>query len=340
VLVAAGAVGGLVWKSVRPDAARDEAVRTANQGRFADAEPALRAAYARNPDDVEVVETLARGYDDAKSPEAEAFLTRWVELRPDDPNVRRARFEFYRRTKDTAKAFADGRRLLELDRPDSNLRREAYGQLRRTVIAEAYSLGDFEDAETLCRAAVQSDRHDRAARSMLAEIRRARGDLAEAGTILDQLLKEFPTHTPAMLARATVYLDAGEPEKAVPLLREILKTDRTRQRTAGAQLVVALERTGQHEEAEKVAAEVRRLQDVEVYGEAMKSQPDNPEIRVRLAERLLADGHTREGVAHLEAVLATDPKNRAAHLALAAHYEKQGQPARAAEHRRLAGPNP
>lgn len=340
-LVAACIVGWVVLRDTRAGAPRDAAVKAANQGRFAEAEPGLKAAYSKNPDDVEVVAALARGYAETdNAAEAEIYLTRWVELKPLDPNVLRSRYEFYRKIKAAEKAYADGKRLLEIEHPNSPLRRQAIAQFRRSLVGQAFSLGYFEDAENFCQAALRDAPGDADLRAMLAEIRRVRGDAAGAAEILDQLLKENPANPRAMLARGNLYLDTGEPEKAVPLLREVLKTDRSRQRTAGAQLVVALERTGQVEEAKRVAADVHKLQDVEVYGEAMKSQPENLEIRVRLAERLLADGHTDEGLANLKAVLAIDPRNRPAHLALAAHYDKQGQTEKAAEHRRLAGPTP
>jgi predicted Zn-dependent protease len=77
---------------------------------------------------------------------------------------------------------------------------------------------------------------------------------------------------------------------------------------------------------------------VAVYSEAMKGQPDNPVLQVRMAQSLLADGHTQEGLTMLQSVLAQNPGYPPAHRALADHYEKQGDPRLAAEHRRLAGP--
>lgn len=341
LLVAACVVAVVLWQNARTDNTRKEALRAADQGRFATAEPALRALAAQNPSDVEVVAALARGYAESENTsEAEVYLTRWIELKPEDANVRRARYDFYRKINAPEKAYADGKRLLELERPDTQVRRQTVAQFRRGLVGQAFSLGHFDDAEALCQQALRDTPNDPDLRSMLAEIRRTRGDFAGAAAILDKLLDENPKNPRALLGRANLYLDTGEPEKAIPLLREVLKTDRTRQRTAGAQLVIALERTGQVEEAKKVAAEVRKLQDVEVYGDAIKSQPENLDIRVRLAERLFADGHTDDALTNLQAVLAIDPRHRAAHLALAAHYDKQGQPDRAAEHRKLAGSNP
>ena len=87
-------------------------------------------------------------------------------------------------------------------------------------------------------------------------------------------------------------------------------------------------------------SEVRRLQNVELSNDAMMSQPDNLELKVRLAETLLRDGHSEDGVRILKAALDQSPNYAPAHLALAAYYEKQGESQLAEHHRRLAGKSP
>lgn len=173
---------------------------------------------------------------------------------------------------------------------------------------------------------------------MLAQALRARGDAAGAAAALDAILKDHPRLTGPLLSRADLFVAAGEPAKAVPLLRAVFENDPQQRRAAGYQLAVALEQAGQAGEAAKVRAEVRRLQDVEIARDAITSRPDDLGLRVRLAEQLLADGHTADGLGLLEQVLARDPVFAPAQRALAAHYEKAGDPARAATHRRLAGP--
>lgn len=330
VAIASAAVGVFVWRAAGPDQDRAEALKLAHTGNFAPAEPRLKAAIQRNPADAEVAEALARGYVKQDAADAGPALDRWIELRPDDKDARRMRFEAHRKAKDIAKAYPDGRKLLELDPSDA--------QLRRTLVGQAFSLGKFEEAEPLCRAALQAQPNDRALRSLLAEIRRARGDLADAGAILDQLLKDFPGNPPALLARGILHLDLGQPEKAAPLLREVVRTDPTRQRTAGYHLALALERCGEVEEAKRVSSEVRRLQAVATAEEAIKNQPDSLELRTLQGEMLLAEGHAKDGVRFLESVLAENASYAPAHRALARHYEQTGQPDKAADHRRRAGP--
>jgi predicted Zn-dependent protease len=331
--LAAVLAGVGVWWWFAPSAwERDEGLRAARAGDFERAEPLLMRALEKKPDDPDVAEALARGYAAADDPRAEDHLSRWLALRPDQPEPLRQRMEFYRKRKQREEAFVDGRRLLELGPDDP--------QLRRTVMNLGFSAGRFEEAEELCRVCLRAQPGDTSLLVMLAEIRRARGDLAGAAAVLDRLLQQHPKLTAAMLTRAVVHIEGGEPEKAVPLLREVMAADPRRRAVAGYQLCLALSRTGRPDEVHEVLAEVRRLQDVDTFAEAIRAQPDNLELRVRLAESLLADGHTKDGLDLLGAVLARDPRFRPAHRALAAHYEKHGQPAKAAEHRRLADPDP
>jgi predicted Zn-dependent protease len=307
-------------------------LRAARAGEFARAEPLLKQALERDPDDAEVAEALARGYLAAHDPQVTVYLSRWVRLRPDDPEPLRLRMEFARKHTQREEAYADGRRLLDFE-PDNQ-------QLRRTVMNLAFSVGRFEEAELLCRECLLRQPGDTVLPVTLAEIRRARGDLPGAAAVLDSLLNDHPKLAPAMLVRATIYEESGEPGKAVPLLREVKVSDPRRRATAAYRLSIALERAGRPDEAREALAELRRLQDVDTFAEAIRTQPDNLDLRVRLAESLLTDGFTQDGLSLLGAVLARDPRFRPAHRALMAHYEKQGQPDRAAEHRRLAGPDP
>ena len=128
-----------------------------------------------------------------------------------------------------------------------------------------------------------------------------------------------------------------------PLLFEMVDRSLSlqgRQRTAGYQLSLALARVGQTEVAQKVLAEVRRRQDVEVFAEPVKTQPDNLDLHVRLAESLLNDGHTKDGLGLMQTVLSRAPSFPPAHRVLADYFEKQGDSARAAQHRKLAGGTP
>lgn len=334
VVAAALAVagGGVTYWRAAGDG-RAEALAACRAGRFAEVEPGLKAALARRPDDVEVLDCLARGHLAAgNGPEAEADLSRLIDLRPQSGEYLRLRMQLYRDRKDREKAYADARRLLELEPADA--------QLRRTAMGQAFSVGAFAEAEEHCRALLADAPGDRGLRALLAQIRRARGDDAGAAEVLDDLIREDPRNYAALQARGTLYDEVGQPDKAVPLLRRVFEEDPSRRRTAGYQLALALGKAGQRAEADRVLAEVQRLQDVELSGEAIKSQPDNPDLRLRLAESLVRDGHPADGRAMLEQLVADHPRYAPGHLALADLYDEQGRADLAAEHRRRAGRSP
>ena len=289
-----------MWWTSRDSRDRAAAIKAAKAHDFAAAEPGLRRAFERDPNDVEAVELLARGYAESDDPNStEVFLARWVELRPDQLEPIKTRFEYYQRLKKTEQAYDDGRKLLQLDPANS--------PLRRTLAGMAMDVGHFEEAEKLCRECLAQTPRNSSLRSLLSQIRRARGDPTEAAAILDQLLDDEPGSTRAMFARAVLYEEAGDVEKAIPLLREVVKKDASRQRTAGYQLGMALERAGKREEARLVLAEVRRLQDVATAEEAINNQPMNLDVRVRMAQGLLAAGHSADGLSFLETVVKLDP---------------------------------
>jgi predicted Zn-dependent protease len=332
ILLGLGGAGTAAWLATR-DHGRQAALRDAQAGRFAEAEPVLRDALARDPDDVDVLESLARGYTKADRPlDAEPCLSELLHLQPNNAEYLRLRWNLYRELKRWDPAYADVRRLLELEPADEDLRRKAMG--------EAFTTGHFADAEGLCRDLLAHHPGDRKLTGMLAQIRRARGDDAGAGQLLDELIRSDPNDYASLQARGILDDETGHPDRAVPLLRRVFDEDPSRRRPAGYQLAVALEKVGQADEAKKVLAEVRRLQDVEIATEAMKTQPDNLALHVQLAEDLLRAGHTNDGLAVLERVLRRDPNFAPAHRALAAHYERAGNPEQAARHRRLAGPSP
>ncbi len=291
----------------------------------------MRTIYAQKPDDLEVTQALARGYAKAYDVRAIEFLTRWADVRPDDLEPLKMRFELYRKQNDP-RAFADARRLLDRNPDDFALRRAAMNQ--------AFSFGFFSAADELCRECLQAKPDDPSLRIMLAEIRRARGDGPGAAAILDEVLASRPGQPAGMQARAILHQEAGEFDKAVTLLQEAYRLDEAQRRSIGYLLSVALERAGRPEEARRALAEVRLLQEMRLIGETLRDQPENLELRVRLAQAYIDAGRANEGVGQLQAILARDPALAPAHAALAAYYEHEGQTDAAAKHRRLAGQAP
>src|SRR5262249_47558110 len=109
-------------------AERQDGLRLARAGRFAEAEPLLQRALERNSGGVQVLSALALGK--LGEPDAEDYLSRWCELCPAEARPFRLRMDLRHRTGRGARAGAerlrllgqalgDGQRVLELE-PDND----------------------------------------------------------------------------------------------------------------------------------------------------------------------------------------------------------------------------
>src|SRR5205823_4457765 len=144
----------------------------------------------------------------------------------------------------------------------------------------------FDEADQLCRRCLRRQPGDPWLTYLLAKIGHARGAAGEAPALLDDLLQRYPEFGRALLLRGVLYNEAGESDKAIPLLRRVSSLDRdlllqaARYKKAGEpdkaipllrqvssldqgrearyQLGLALARTGQAEEARRLMAEVQK----------------------------------------------------------------------------------
>jgi len=330
ILLVGTGIGVYFWLFSNSSQKRADALRDCRQGKLAEAEPVLIDVLNRHPDDMEVRKALARAYTfDNRPDDALPHLSKILEEQPDNEEYLRLRMEQYGKLKQRENEYADLRRLIEIGAADDKLRKSAVGL--------AFSVGRFAEAAQLCEEALQVEPRDRGLRLLMANILRARGDDDGAGQLLDELIREDPKNYNALFLRGVLHDENGRPEKAVPLLWRVYYEDPTRKRTCGYQLSLALNKIGQKDEARKILEEVRRLADVSLVNENIKGQPDNLDLQVRLAETLIKDGHADDGVNLLQMVLNKEPNYVPAHLALAAHYEKEGKTDLAARHRQLAG---
>jgi predicted Zn-dependent protease len=329
-IVAMLAVPGIfAWQQWLEDQ-RTSALARARAGKFADAEPQLLRHAARDPQDVDVLKALAQGYLAAqKKLPAEDYLTRWLAARPDDAAALRLRLQLYRDQRRLELALADTQRLLELEPNNLDLLRQLAGRYFET--------GRFAEAEQTCLRSLKHDCKDPGMRALLAQAYRAQGETTRASEVLDELLGEDPRNPKALLGRAILYCDANQADRAIPLLQQFLEVDPRQERTALYHLSIALTRVGRLEEAEKMRARVRQLQDAGVLLGDSKTVLNNLELQLRTARALFVSGEDRKAVDVLAGVLRQDPGHASAHRLLADYYERCGESQRAAEHRRQAG---
>jgi Tfp pilus assembly protein PilF len=342
VLLATAAAGLVYWLATSEPDRRDEALRLAKQGKLAEAEPLLERAVERDDHDAEAVAALALaklGGTDAAA--AEKYLSRWCELRPREARPFQLRMDLRHRTARgmwsradrvalMESALADGRRVLELNPTDDAVRRE--------VAWLALTVGRDADAETECRRSLAAAPEDPWLNHLFAKILHAQGRRTEAAAVIDPVVRAQPGFAEALLLRATLYHEADQPSQAVPLLRQALNQKGCPRRDCLYRLGLALAATGDADGARKVMAEVDLLN---LTGAVANDHfPNNPAMRVQIAEAMLGVGRSADANAELDAVLAAAPDFAPAHRVKALYYDRTGQPDRAAEHRRRAGRDP
>src|SRR5262249_9909490 len=176
----------------------------------------------------------------------------------------------------------------------------------------------------------------------LAFARNGLGDADGSLRLLDALLASHPDYPPALTARGQLALQAGQREDAERWLRRALELSPF-DRQAHYLLFQCLQQQGKDEEAEQEQARLKRVEAdivrlIEISNKEMAPNPHDPALHHEVASLLMNMGHEELGVRWLHSALRQDPKYRPSHLALAEYYERTGDAAQAAEHRRLAGP--
>lgn len=313
---------------------RDSALNAAREGDFDGAEPRLKASLARVPADVEVLQALATGYLSlGRKGEAEAFLTRWLDQAPTETAALELRLALFRDLARYDAALADLDRLIALDPENPALRRRRPGLL--------FNAGRFAEADQACQECLGRQPGDRGLLGLHAQVKRAEKEFTAAGEILDRILRDAPQDAGALMAKAFLLYDTDQPAQAIPLYRQVLQLDPSRQRTARYHLSLALARVNPNDpEARRLIDEVRHMQDAELLLADSDKQPDNIPLQVRSARAQFENNDLRRALKILEHILRLEPRSPGAHTLLAEIYEKEGRLELAAEHRRLAKPNP
>lgn len=159
--------------------------------------------------------------------------------------------------------------------------------------------------------------------SALADLYTMKGDAGAAVTCLRRILREQPGDRDARQRLALALAANGQPELAMPLLREIIAK-------GGDTLVfnVALTdcafKMGRYDEAE------------EGYAKLCQAEPGNAEWNFHLAECYVAEHHDQAALGRLLKVLELDPKHAEAEALLGYVYFAQGDLKPAEERLRAA----
>jgi tetratricopeptide (TPR) repeat protein len=283
-----------------------------------------------------ILEALSQGLTKTyRLNEALICLNRMLVLQPDSSYALRRRAWIYTQNERQDLAEADYRHALEVD-PEDSVARLGLAQILLNVQKKG-----AEAAEHFER--LWSTRQDATVALGLAQSWRLAGRSQDARRLLDDWLRSHPGDAVALAERGQLAMDEQALEEAVTLLRRSVAHD-PYLFDAYYTLFLCLTRLGRTVEAEECRLRMEQAkeeakktkEEMAQLTRQLQQAPDDADLRCRIAQLFLRNGE-EEGLRWLLLNLQHHPNHRPSHLALADYYDKQGQIALAAEHRRLAG---
>jgi Flp pilus assembly protein TadD len=289
---------------------------------------------ANHPATPLIMEAMARGYMKVyRYTDAAAVLQLWVERSPDDVEAHLLLGFVWEQLNLLNAATTDYRRVVELD-PDNE---EGRLRLAALLLDQAHSSEALVHLEYLIRKRPE----DPDVLVRLARCRMALAQASEAGAILEHVLQDHPHFRPALCARGELAVQQNDPAEAEKWLREALALDPADYQTQYS-LSRSLRQRGKVDEARVVEERVVTMEkDInrmhKIILEEIPKAPNDPALLTEVGTILLRAGSEREGLQWLHKVLQNDPAYPAAHRALAVYFERSGDAAQAAKHRRALG---
>jgi tetratricopeptide (TPR) repeat protein len=328
-------------ENMTEEVARERLLLSAQQGDLGDMEGLLQSRTGPdNPEAALVLEALAKGYlNRAWDADALTCLNRLLERQPDNAPAWLLRARVWERralggeTEHEADALHDYEKAAALE-PSFEARRGRAGALYRT----GRPWEALTEYERLCK-------EQPADSDVLLGLARCRYNLNEPGEarrLLDALLERSPDHAAALMERGRVAFHAGALTEAEGWLSRAVALAPPCDLEALRLLCRCLEDNHKGEEAGRRAGQLREreadLLRVDRRVLEANRNPTDVALRYEIALEQMRLGREREGVAALFLVLEQQPRHGPAHTALADYFERTGQPARAARHRRAAAP--
>ena len=316
------AVLAIVWWLLdrnRAQAADRAAALAAAHDQSPNAGERLRAYLARDPDDVEVLETLVvvslRG--GVPFAQFEPYLDRLCDLKPADPSPLRTRATQRIRAGRVAAGIADALRAEELEPGDF--------KTLELIAANALEAGDPALAvRVLAPHLENSPRPPDDLAELLVQAHLQAGNVGESERALDRYFPASRADSQSLLLRGLVHQAAGRHAGAVPLLRAAARSPEHRSAALFA-LAKSLTVLGRDEEARQVLEELDAAQSrVRAVVDAQQ-QPNDLPAQIRAAEAHLADGKPADAVELLVRATTTLGRTPEAIAVLARAYRQIGR---------------
>jgi tetratricopeptide (TPR) repeat protein len=295
----------------------------------------LQTRAAEDPGRAPIVwEALIEGYLRLfRTLDAMACVDHWLELDPDNVRALELRGITYVAGKGVQRGATDFRRVVELD-PS---RHETRWRLALCLV----DLGAYDEALPVLERVARERPDDPDVLVRLARCENMLGRGPDARRHLDDVLARHPDHPAALRTRGQFALADGNPGEAEGWLRRAAAAA-PNDYQAQYFLFQALQQQDKTAEAraqlrvtEEVKDRTERLS--ELRSRKLTERPLDPALHYEMGMLLIRTGSPTVGEAWLLSAVALDPDYTPALAALADLYEKAGNPAKAAEHRRLAG---
>jgi tetratricopeptide (TPR) repeat protein len=320
-----------------PDAvAREWALLQAASGNLREVEEFLQRQAEEDPELAPLVwEALACGYTRLyRTLDAVACLDHWLGLDPDNLRALELRGLAYHGGGQVRKAAEDLRRVIERD--------PGRGEARWRLVLCLLDAGSYDEALPHLEHLDRQRPDDPDVRVRLARCHSLLGRDEQARQILDAVLEGHPEHGLALRTRGQFALVDRQPAEAERWLRRAVKVwpDDYQAQWLLFRSLQDQNKADQARAQRRVAEEVKNR--AERLGELTSRQltinPLDPALHYEMGVLLLRSGHEDTAAGWLLSALRLDPNHGPAHAALADYYERRGDPGRAAEHRRRAGP--
>jgi tetratricopeptide (TPR) repeat protein len=282
---------------------------------------------------VEILEALSVGcLVNSRFADAHGYLSKWIELAPNDFQARVWRSTVKERLFDMPGARADAEQAVALV-PTNFSAQLGFGQI-------LMQLKEFQEAEKVFERLAQRYPGDPLVALGLAQAKsKLQSDGVEAARILDDLLNRFPDDSPVLLERGRLALQLGETSRAESWLRkaaELAPWEYEVQYT----LLLSLRQQGKLTAANQVEKTVRRLEEasqrLHELDEKLKKEPYNLSNHCAIAQIFLEVGNHKDAVRWLQTALKIDSHLPLANQLLADYYDKIGEPRKAARYREAA----
>jgi predicted Zn-dependent protease len=286
-----------------------------------------------HPESLQILEALSVGcLASYRFGAADSYLSKWIELAPDDFQAHVWRSMAKERLDDAPGARADAQQAAALA-PNSFAAQLRLGQ----VLLQST---DYQAAEKVYERLWERHPHDPLVAMGLAQAKvKLNPQGGEAARILDDLVARYPDDPPVLLERGRLALQLGEADRAERWLRKAVGFVPWEYESQYA-LLQALRQQRKLADAAVVEKTVRRLEEVghrlHELNDEFKRQPEDLSVHCAIAQIYLDEGNSKEAINWLQAALKLDSHHPLANQLLAAYYEKIGEPGKAVRYRQAA----